>query len=799
MLDIRLCNTDRNAANMLVRSFKSMNAKSVAESRIPEEDGSSAPLEESWEPCVNAWNARMQQLARRGIQKCCEYSDAEDVTDGSEEENCIAEAANESDGDESSDGEDSATDAEAAGLLGPAMVSALPAAHGEVMEEEDGCVELGEEESGFALPAQRQRSSSCFMPSPAFSVASQPLPERAFDSSNVPYFPHKAGGSQDISQFMSPDFGPSAPPAAMLDTENHLLLGSDPKQSSVWRSGSIKITSFASRPFQMGPEREDGGEEGVGFPEPLAEEAHAGQHRGLHTPPPKERLPVGIFLSKFTPVSPVPAPNSPATQGTWREGAASTGLARSISDSNSMSARPGSKSPTNDADSSILQLVGGNEAWADIEDDDEAYSGAPWQAETVHLDSRGPPRRPELKKANSNGSKDSAPMLGRPPRSPAVPKEAYFSSQWQSSGVASPAKPMTVLDAAASMASSVSAAVSGLANSPPQHAATFANPPPPIHMPPMALAEGQESPRLQSPSAPAYVSPTSPKSTPSSEQSEGRDTPSASPPRRVSGKGKVLLAALGLSNDSVTPVSLPFTADKPMTPERPQPIHQRLRSRSVSNSQGPIDSSPLPKRGAGPTLLATLRSMGVENTLSPKDRDMALIANVAVSAAIRNNRHRRRASRSAKGKPPLRRPPSGESPGSEETSSTGSPDMGPAMVYDAATAGVQCSSLFAAQAAKMDPSTLLLQCRSEGFGLRSRDVIPALKDCNAHELVPIDHGLILPHIGALDDVFFAWRTWKQVKQPIVPSVRAYIEKLDGRADAMVLWELFGDAFVLARC
>ena len=34
------------------------------------------------------------------------------------------------------------------------------------------------------------------------------------------------------------------------------------------------------------------------------------------------------------------------------------------------------------------------------------------------------------------------------------------------------------------------------------------------------------------------------------------------------------------------------------------------------------------------------------------------------------------------------------------------------------------------------------------------------------ELVPIDHGLILPHHLALDDVECAWRTWPQCRQPL---------------------------------
>jgi len=56
---------------------------------------------------------------------------------------------------------------------------------------------------------------------------------------------------------------------------------------------------------------------------------------------------------------------------------------------------------------------------------------------------------------------------------------------------------------------------------------------------------------------------------------------------------------------------------------------------------------------------------------------------------------------------------------------------------------------------------------------------------NGHELVPIDHSYILPE-NINDGVWFDWMHWKQVKQPICPSVLKYIEEIDIEKDAETL-------------
>jgi hypothetical protein len=60
------------------------------------------------------------------------------------------------------------------------------------------------------------------------------------------------------------------------------------------------------------------------------------------------------------------------------------------------------------------------------------------------------------------------------------------------------------------------------------------------------------------------------------------------------------------------------------------------------------------------------------------------------------------------------------------------------------------------------------------------------------ELVPIDHGLCLPAITALDEVSCSWVHWKQAREPLAAASRRYVLSLDGRADALMLWAIFGD-------
>lgn len=59
------------------------------------------------------------------------------------------------------------------------------------------------------------------------------------------------------------------------------------------------------------------------------------------------------------------------------------------------------------------------------------------------------------------------------------------------------------------------------------------------------------------------------------------------------------------------------------------------------------------------------------------------------------------------------------------------------------------------------------------------------------KLVPIDHGLCLPHIACLDEAEFGWLYWRQAKKPFTPQVLAYIAELDGEADAELLRRALG--------
>jgi len=60
------------------------------------------------------------------------------------------------------------------------------------------------------------------------------------------------------------------------------------------------------------------------------------------------------------------------------------------------------------------------------------------------------------------------------------------------------------------------------------------------------------------------------------------------------------------------------------------------------------------------------------------------------------------------------------------------------------------------------------------------------------ELVPIDHGLCLPHASHLGDVSCNWIFWKQASEPLSEVHRAYVAALDGRADAKLLYAALGE-------
>jgi len=59
----------------------------------------------------------------------------------------------------------------------------------------------------------------------------------------------------------------------------------------------------------------------------------------------------------------------------------------------------------------------------------------------------------------------------------------------------------------------------------------------------------------------------------------------------------------------------------------------------------------------------------------------------------------------------------------------------------------------------------------------------------ALRLIPIDHGYILPDFRNTSDASFEWLHWKQCKVPFSPASKAYIDKLDAIADAIILKKL----------
>ncbi|CAM9751001.1 unnamed protein product, partial [Phaeothamnion confervicola] len=64
-------------------------------------------------------------------------------------------------------------------------------------------------------------------------------------------------------------------------------------------------------------------------------------------------------------------------------------------------------------------------------------------------------------------------------------------------------------------------------------------------------------------------------------------------------------------------------------------------------------------------------------------------------------------------------------------------------------------------------------------------------------LVPIDHGLCLPHVLRLSDAEFAWRNWPAAREPLSDACRRYVNSLDADADIARLRARLGDC--LAGC
>lgn len=62
-----------------------------------------------------------------------------------------------------------------------------------------------------------------------------------------------------------------------------------------------------------------------------------------------------------------------------------------------------------------------------------------------------------------------------------------------------------------------------------------------------------------------------------------------------------------------------------------------------------------------------------------------------------------------------------------------------------------------------------------------------------YRLIPIDHGFSFPHILNLSDATFSWLYWSQVREPLTPEVKAYIENLDAEKDCAKIRKLVGTA------
>ena len=62
-----------------------------------------------------------------------------------------------------------------------------------------------------------------------------------------------------------------------------------------------------------------------------------------------------------------------------------------------------------------------------------------------------------------------------------------------------------------------------------------------------------------------------------------------------------------------------------------------------------------------------------------------------------------------------------------------------------------------------------------------------------YQLVPIDHGYVLPHVLYMTDPSLSWINWPQVDEPITGTVRRYIQSLNYARDAELLRRVVGAA------
>ena len=91
------------------------------------------------------------------------------------------------------------------------------------------------------------------------------------------------------------------------------------------------------------------------------------------------------------------------------------------------------------------------------------------------------------------------------------------------------------------------------------------------------------------------------------------------------------------------------------------------------------------------------------------------------------------------------------------------------------------------------PPNFLGTRRPKGSSGSDSSIMASVRGASKIQIVPIDHGLILPHFTSLDDVSCDWLHWKQCKAPLSPELKEYVASLDGRRDAVMLQHVLGDA------
>lgn len=83
----------------------------------------------------------------------------------------------------------------------------------------------------------------------------------------------------------------------------------------------------------------------------------------------------------------------------------------------------------------------------------------------------------------------------------------------------------------------------------------------------------------------------------------------------------------------------------------------------------------------------------------------------------------------------------------------------------------------------------LFDIRTMNLDRHDGNILVRTRSDGVHELVPIDHGCILPERMGVCDFEWCWLNWPQTKQPLSPELIAHVNALDSARDEETLKDL----------